>query len=179
MDLEIIQSEVVFRGRVFDVRVDQIRLEDGNETALDIVVHGGAVALIPLDEKGRIWFVRQYRHAARRKILELPAGTLEKDEDPVESAHRELREEIGMAASKLDELGRFYLAPGYSTEFMQVYLAQELTPAPLPKDEDEVLYVEKYPIDQVYTMAAQGAILDAKSLAALMLARPYLGLETR
>jgi ADP-ribose pyrophosphatase len=170
----LLESELVYRGRAFNVLREHVQLPDGKTTHLDVVEHVGAVAIVPLDEQGRIWFVRQYRHPARQKLLELPAGTLEADEDPAEGASRELREEIGMAAGKLELLGDFYLAPGYSTERMYIYLATQLEPAPLPADADEFLSVETHPIDKVFAMLSAGQFRDAKSLAALALARPRL-----
>lgn len=164
-----LDTKTVYQGRVFDVRVDNIRLPDGREISLDIVSHSGAVTLVPIDEQGFIWFIRQYRHAAGREILELPAGVIEEDEPPEQCAQRELREETGMAANSLEKLGEFFLAPGYSTEYMYVYLAKGLSPAPLRQDEDEIISTEKIPLKQAYQLAKQGAIQDSKSLAALLL----------
>lgn len=174
MAFETIHSEKVFQGRVFDVRRDRVRLPNGNQTRLDIVEHEPAVTLLPVDAEGRAWLVRQYRHAAGRELLELPAGVVEPGETPEACAYRELREEIGMAAGRLQTAGAFFLAPGYSTEYMYVYIARDLSPAPLEGDEDEVLSVERFPLEQVYRLAAEGEIHDAKSLAALLLARPFL-----
>jgi len=174
MQFEIIQSELKYTGRVFDVRRDQVRLPDGQVTALDIVEHNGAVTMVPVDSDHYIWLVRQYRHAAGVELLELPAGGMEQNEDPFECAQRELREEIGMTSGSMEKVGSFYLAPGYSTEFMHILLARDLSPAPLPGDIDEILHTEKYPISEVYTMVSHGAIQDAKSLAALFLVQPIL-----
>src|SRR5690554_274174 len=136
MAFEILNTETVFNGRVFDVRQDQVRLPNGNSARLDIVAHHPAVTLLPVDEMGRIWFIRQYRHAAGEILLELPAGVVEKGEEPEKSAGRELQEEIGMAASAIEKIGEFFLAPGYSTEYMYVYLATGLSASSLPQDED-------------------------------------------
>jgi ADP-ribose pyrophosphatase len=146
----------------------------GREASLDVVSHGGAVVIVPVDQDGMVWFVRQYRHAAGIELLELPAGTLDLDEAPVECAARELREEIGMAAGTLLELGSFYLAPGYSTEYMYVFLARDLTPAPLAADEDEVLEPEPIAAGRVLAMVGEGIYRDGKTLAALHLARSHL-----
>ncbi len=170
-----LHSEIVYKGRIFDVRQDQVEMPNGKTTFLDIVQHSGAVTLVPIDEQGRVWFVRQYRHPAGKSLLELPAGTLDPGEAPEEAARREIREEIGMAANRLQELGQFYMAPGYSTEFMHVYLATGLSPDPLQGDEDEFLSVEKIHLRNVFEMAAAGEILDGKTLAALLLMRPYYG----
>ena len=174
MSFKTIQSKSVYQGKVFDVRQDQVELPDGHLTALDVVEHNGAVTLIPIDEQGQIWFVRQYRHPAQDELLELPAGTLENNEDPEKCAHREVREEIGMSVGRLEKIGEFFMAPGYSTEYMYVYLARELSPAPLPGDEDEFLQVEKFPIEKVFEMAEQGQFKDSKTLAALYLAQRFL-----
>ena len=167
MSFETIHSEMKYQGKAFDVRQDQVRLLDGQVVHLDIVEHVGAVTLIPVDETGEIWFVRQYRHATGKDLLELPAGTIELGEPPEECARREIREETGMACRELRKVGEFFLAPGYSTEYMYVYLATGLYPDPLPGDSDEFLSVEKIPLDQAYQMAKSGEIQDAKSLVGL------------
>ncbi len=168
------RSEQVFAGRVFAVRRDWVRLPNGQNTALDIIAHHGAVALVPVDAQGRIWFVRQYRHAAGKILLELPAGTLEPGEAPENCAAREIREEIGFAARRLRRLGAFYLAPGYSTEYLHIFLATDLYPAPLPQDEDEFLEPVALPIEEAFALARGGQMEDAKTLAALLLAEPHL-----
>jgi len=118
--------------------------------------------------------VRQYRHAAGLDLLELPAGTRDEDEDPEVCARREIREETGMAAGKLEHLGGFYLAPGYSTEYMHVYLATDLHHDPLEADADEFLSLEAVPLAEALARAARGEIPDAKSLAALLIAQRRL-----
>jgi len=174
MTFELIDSEIVYPGRAFTIRRDRVRLPDGRLTRLDIVEHHGSVVLIPVDEAGNLLFVRQYRHAAAMAMLELPAGTLDEGEQPLACAARELREETGQAARQLEALGGFYLAPGYSTEYMFVFLARGLHPSPLPADADEFLQVESVPLAQALQMADAGKLPDAKSLAALWLARTAL-----
>jgi ADP-ribose pyrophosphatase len=176
MKFDTLQSQPIYQGRAFSVRKDQVRLPDGAETALDIVEHSGAVTILPIDSEGQVWFVRQYRHAAGIEMLELPAGTLEPGEAPENCAHREIREEIGMGAGKLHKIGTFYLAPGYSTEFMHIFLATDLSPAPLEGDIDEFLSVECFSLAQIPTLIQTGAIADAKTLATFQLAEPYLAL---
>jgi 8-oxo-dGTP pyrophosphatase MutT (NUDIX family) len=174
MSFELIRSEPLVNGRAFKIRRDTLRTPDGRETRLEIVDHGGSVVVIPVDEEHNILFVRQYRHAAKVDLLELPAGTRDEEEPHEESAARELREETGMAAGRLQRLGMFYLAPGYSTELMAVFLATELRDDPLQADDDEFLQVEKIPVKQAFEMAEQGELQDAKSLAGLLLARAHL-----
>jgi ADP-ribose pyrophosphatase len=175
MDHELIQSKTIYQGRVFSLRKDEIRLPDGETARLDIVVHPGAVLLLPVDESGQIWFIRQYRHSAGETLLELPAGTLEAGEAVETCAYREIREEIGMSAGQIQKIGEFFLTPGYSTEFLHIFLARGLKPDPLPGDEDEFIQVEPTPIEEAYALAERGQIRDAKTLAALMLAKAHLG----
>lgn len=177
MAFETTRTEPVFHGKVFDVRQDRVRMPDGKLVDLDIVEHNQSVSMVPVDEQGQVWFVRQYRHPAGRELLELPAGVMEDDEPALESAQREIREEIGMAAGQLEEIGRFYLAPGYSTEFMVVFLAMDLRPAPLDQDEDEFITIVKIPLQEALRMAAEGEFQDAKTLASLLLARRKLEKE--
>ena len=148
MSFKLLKSEPLFQGRAFKIRRDTLETPDGNETKFDIVEHGGSVIIIPIDTDGNMLFVSQYRHAAGKDLLELPAGTREDNEPFEECAAREIREETGMAAGTLEHIGDFYLAPGYSTEFMAVFLATDLTHNPLEADADEFLQLEKIPVKQ-------------------------------
>jgi ADP-ribose pyrophosphatase len=174
MPFELIKSETLLQGRAFKVRRDYLKTHEGIETKFEIVEHGGSVVVIPIDAEGNMWFVRQYRHAASTNLLELPAGTRDGHEPFEECAARETREEIGMEAGTLTKVGEFFLAPGYSTEFMGVFLATDLKHNPLDPDADEFLSIEKIPIKKALEMAERGEVLDAKSLAALFLAKPHL-----
>ena len=174
MPYKLLNSEIVYPGRAFTIRRDTLRLPDGHETRLDIVEHIGSVIIIPLDSDGNLLFVRQYRHAAGLDLLELPAGTLDVGEVPYACAHREIREETGMRAERMELIGGFYLAPGYSTEYMNVYLATDLHLDPLEADADEFLSVERIPLSEALALAEQGKIQDAKSLAAFFLAKSHL-----
>jgi ADP-ribose pyrophosphatase len=177
MSFKLLKSEIVYPGRAFTIRRDTLRMPDGRETSFDIVEHVGSVIILPLDADGNLIFVRQYRHAAGLDLVELPAGTLDKGEAPEDCATREVREETGMAAGKLESLGGFYLAPGYSTEYMYVYLATDLRHNPLEADADEFLTVERFPLSEALAMSERGEIQDAKSLAAILLARKHLELQ--
>jgi ADP-ribose pyrophosphatase len=174
MPFELIRSETLLKGRAFSIRRDTLKTPDDRETKYDIIEHGGSVIIVPLDRDGNLIFVRQYRHAAGKELLELPAGTLDEGEDPALCAAREIREETGFASDKLEKIGEFFLVPGYSTEYMHVYLAQELRHDPLEGDADEFLSVETIPLAEAIQMAERGEIPDAKSLAALLLAKPHL-----
>ena len=174
MPFELLKSVTLMQGRTFRIRRDFLKTPDGRETHFEIVEHGGSVIIIPVDEQGNILFVRQYRHATGKHLLELPAGTRDGDEPFEDCAAREIREETGMAAGQLVKIGEFYLAPGYSTEFMGIFLATDLKHNPLAPDADEILSVEKYSVKQAFELAERGEMPDAKSLAALLLARPLL-----
>ena len=174
MTFELIKSENLLQGRTFKVRRDTLKTPDGRETKLEIIEHGGSVVLVPVDAGGNILFVRQYRPAAGLDLLELPAGTREGEEPYEDCAAREIREETGMEAGRLQKVGEFYLAPGYSSEFMAVFLATDLVHNPLDPDEDEFLKVEKVPVSEVTAMFERGEVPDSKSLAAWLLAKPYL-----
>jgi ADP-ribose pyrophosphatase len=174
MVYETINTETVYLGKAFDVRRDQVLLPDGKKTSFDVVVHPGAVTLIPVDSDGRILFVRQFRYAVGEELLELPAGTLDEGEEPQVCAHREIREETGMSAGRLKKIGEFFLVPGYSTEFMHIYLAADLKPDPLPGDEDEFITVEAVEQEKIPELISRGILRDAKSLSAIFLAEPYL-----
>ncbi|MBE7536545.1 MAG: NUDIX hydrolase [Anaerolineales bacterium] len=174
MPFTLLKSTALMQGRAFKIRRDTLRTPDGRETNFEIVEHGGSAVIIPVDDEGNIWFVRQYRHAAGADLLELPAGTRDGDEPFDECAAREIREETGMEAKRLLSVGTFYLAPGYSTELMGVFLATDLQRNPLAPDADEFLSVEKIPVKRAFELAQRGEIPDAKSLAALLMARPHL-----
>jgi len=171
---DTIQINTVYQGKVFDVRNDEVRLPNGKTTMLDIVAHPPAVVIVPLDNEGNIWFVRQYRHAADQIMLELPAGVIDPGEQPDICAQRELREEVGMSANQIQKIGEFYIAPGYSSEFLHIFLASGLQPDPLPGDEDEFLSVERIPTELAFSMVEDGKIQDSKTLASLLLAYPHL-----
>lgn len=170
MKFEVLQRRKIYQGRAFEVESVLLSLPDSRQRDYDLVVHSGAVTVVPVDEAGNIWFVRQFRLGSMSELLELPAGVLEEGEDPREGAAREVREETGMAAGELRRLGEFFMAPGYSTEHMYVFLASGLYAAPLQADWDEFLQVQKIPKGEVYRMARQGELTDGKTLAALFLA---------
>lgn len=170
MNYQILQRDVAYQGRAFEVQRLTVRLPDGNVRQFDLVQHNPSITVIPVTNDGRILFVRQYRMGAEDSLLELPAGVLENGEDPLEGARRELREETGMDAGELKLLGRAYLAPGYSSELMYFYLGRDLLPAPLEQDDDEFLHLESLTIEESLGMARRGEFLDSKTLAAMFLA---------
>ena len=174
MTFDILNRKKRFIGHAFDVSQVEIRLPDGHQRQYDLVEHHDSITILPVDEKGQIYFVTQFRIATEGQLLELPAGVLESGESPLEGAKREIREEIGQAAGKMQELGSFYLAPGYTNEFMTVFLATELYESPLDPDADEFLHVSTLSIPETYNLVHKGIFKDAKTLAALLLAQTFL-----
>jgi ADP-ribose pyrophosphatase len=170
----VLASEQIYEGHLINLRVDQIRTAAGAESVREIVEHPGAIALIALDEAGRVLLVKQYRHAVRAVTLEIPAGTLEPGEEPLAAAQRELREETGYRAGRLARLGGIYTAPGFSTEYIHFFLATQLAPDPLAMDEDEVIDLIHVPLSEAVAMIRAGQIDDGKSVGGLLLAQVWL-----
>jgi ADP-ribose pyrophosphatase len=173
MDFTILDRETTYQTRAFSVQKVNIQLPNDHKRIYDLVVHNDSVTIVPVDQDGNIWFVTQYRLGSESQLLELPAGVMEADEDPSVCAAREIREETGMAAGNLQYLGGFYLAPGYSNEHMEVFLATKLYPAALEPDADEFLKCSKVHFSEAVRMSQTGQIHDAKTIAALMMASPF------
>jgi len=174
MDYKKLGKEQIYSGPVFDLVKVFLQLPDRRERSYDLIEHHGSVTIVPVDDQGRVYFVRQYRVGAGHPLLELPAGVLEQDEDPLVCAERELQEEIGMGAREFKLLGSFFLAPGYTSEHMTIFLARGLYISPLEPDEDEFLEVVTLLIEEVYQHAFSGKIEDGKTLATLLLALPHI-----
>lgn len=171
---KIISSQKVFSGRVFNVTVDTVR--EGELTyQREVVHHHGSAVILPLFDDGTVALVRQYRHPAVRYLLEAPAGTLDEGERPEDGAARELREELGLVAGRLEKLSEFFVSPGFCEEKMWVFLATELTEGRQQPDEDEVLEVVRLPIAEALEMISSSEIQDAKTIIALILAAPRVG----
>ncbi len=168
-DETLLRREYPFRGKLINLRLDHIRTAAGRETAREIVEHPGAIAVVPQLPDGRIILIRQYRRPTETTLLEVPAGTREPDEDAETCARRELEEEIGYRAGRVERLGSFYTSPGFCTEYMDVYLATELSPVEgeTPAEFEEALEIVQ-PAEVPHLFAA-GEPLDAKTLAAVLL----------
>lgn len=165
-----VESKLVYQGRIVNLRVDTVRLPGGRLTTREIAEHSESVCMVPIDEQGNVLMVRQFRKPVEGELLEVPAGGMEPGEDPQAAALRELQEEIGFTAGTLRQLAAFWVTPGWSTEYMYVYLATGLRPASLSPDYDENITVERVPMGQVPEMIQKGQIKDGKSIAALLLA---------
>ena len=171
---EILSSETIYKGKVFDICVDEVR-EGDVEYQRDIVVHPGSAVIVPIFGDGTVALARQYRHAAGKELLEVAAGTLEEGEDPMAGAARELEEEIGVTAGKIEKLCEFYVSPGFLTEKMHVFLATDLTEVGQKLEDDEILTVERHTFPALYEMIGNGEIEDAKSIVGIILAGSRAG----
>lgn len=171
---KIISSQKIFDGRVFNITVDTV--SEGELTyQREVVHHRGSAVIIPIHDDGTVVLVRQYRHPAVRYLLEAPAGTLSDGERPEAGAARELQEELGLIAGRLDKLSEFFVSPGFCEEKMWVYLATELSEGTQGLDDDEILDIVRMPIAEALEMITSGEIQDAKTIIGLMLAAPRVG----
>lgn len=171
---EIVSTETVYKGKVFDVQLAQIR-EGENEYAREIVTHHGSCVIVPVFADNRVALVKQYRHPAKKYLLEIPAGTLNENEAPEIGATREVEEEIGVRAGKIEKLTEFYVSPGFLTEKMHLFLATDFTETKQNLDEDEFLSIEKFSFEQIFEMIKNGEIEDAKTMIGVILAGAKLG----
>ncbi|HZO91698.1 MAG TPA: NUDIX hydrolase [Chthonomonadaceae bacterium] len=170
----VIGSETIYSGKIVHLRVDTVRLPDGSQSKREIVAHKGAVCIVPVLEDGTVLLVRQFRLAAGKALLEIPAGTLEPGEDPDACAARELEEETGYRAAHFRPLFQSYLAPGYSTELIHAYLATGLTESQARTDADENIELVRLPLVEAEQKAIDGDLQDAKTISALLVARRLL-----
>ena len=166
-DERIVNSKTLYEGSVFDLRLDTVEL-DGHTYQREIVVHPGAVAMLPFDADGRLILVEQYRAGSNQKMLEIPAGGLTPGEDWEAGARRELQEEIGMIPDTLEVLGDMWVAGSYSTEMIRIFIARGLKPSKLSGDMDERIKVIPMPFEQALEMAHRNEITDSKTLIGLM-----------
>jgi ADP-ribose pyrophosphatase len=174
METKVLKRTPLHRGRVFTLTRESITLPNGATVDLDIIRHPGAAAMVPLKESGSLVMVRQYRHAIGEYIWEIPAGTLNPHESPLECAKRELIEETGYAADRWENLGAIIPVPGYSDEKIHIFLARALRPALQNLDPDEILRVREVPFEEAFGMIESGDIKDSKTIASLFLARNRL-----
>jgi len=162
-----ISSRHIYDGRILNLRVDEVKIENGKSTSREIVEHRGAAAIVPLLTESEVILVRQYRYAVSAELLEIPAGTLEPSEDPEDCAKRELEEETGYTCRTISKVLECFVAPGYSTERIHIYLAKGLTKTRMRTEEDENINVETFPFEEALDKIRSGEIQDAKTIAGL------------
>jgi ADP-ribose pyrophosphatase len=163
-----VASQRVYEGRLVNLRVDIVRLGNGRLTEREIVEHPGAVAVVALDEDDNAILVRQFRRAAEKELLEIPAGTLEAGEEPIACAQRELKEETGYRAERLEQVGSFYPSPGFCTEHIYLYLATGLQKGRSAPEDDEAIEIVSISLSDIPAMVSQGEICDGKTIAGLL-----------
>ncbi|MBK9766141.1 MAG: NUDIX hydrolase [Chloracidobacterium sp.] len=170
---QTLSSATLYKGKIFDLRVDDIR-EGDIEYKREIVVHKGSAVIVPIFDDGTVALVRQYRHAAGKFLLELPAGSLEIGEDALVGAIRELEEEVGVIAGRVEKLTEFYVSPGFVTEKMHLFLATDLTETEQNLDGDEIIELERIALPRALDMIDGGLIEDAKTIIGLTLSATKL-----
>lgn len=167
---KFVSAEAIFDGKIIKVHRDTIILPNKKKATREVVDHPGAIAVVPILDDGRIVMVKQYRYPIKEITLEIPAGKLDMDEDPLDCVVRELREETGYEAKHIEKLTSIYTAPGFSNEIIHIYVAKELTMKETCPDEDEFIDVIAYKREEIKTKIANGTINDAKTLVGLLLA---------
>jgi len=174
MSAKINNRITIYQGKVFELIRENITLENGTTTDVEFIEHPGAAAVIPFLDDGRILLLKQYRHALKTYIWEIPAGTLDPHEKIIDCAKRELIEETGYSANDWQKLGEITPVPGYSDERIHIYLATKLQPAEQHLDADEVIQVQEVEFKDALEMIGKGIIQDAKSIAGLFMASAWL-----
>ncbi len=162
-----LSSQLAYDGRAVKLRVDTVRMSSGRETTREIVEHSDCVAIVAIDADDNVLLVNQFRKPVEKELLEIPAGGIDSDEDPVTTVRRELREETGYLPRKVKRLGGFYSAPGFCTEYLYLYLATDLTPGQLYAEDTESIELVRVPVSEIPSLIASGRICDAKSIAGL------------
>jgi len=163
----LISSDIKFSGHVFDVKIDKISLNQ-KETFREVVIHHGGAVVLPLTEQGKVVLVNQYRYPLEKRVLELPAGKLNLNEDPQFCAVRELKEETGYTAGHIEKLGSIYTSPGFCTEELHIYLANNLKSGEHNREDGELdMYLVELSIDEIIELIKNGEIKDAKTLSGI------------
>ena len=172
----ILSTETIFDGRIVHLKIHTVQLPDGGTSKREMIHHQGAVAIVAVDDKQHVLLVKQFRLGANRETIEIPAGILEPNEDPLEAVTRELREETGYRPLNIELLGGMYVAPGYTTEYIHLYYASGYEKAPLEQDADEFVEPLRVPLVEAVEMVERGAINEGKSMVALLKIARKLGI---
>lgn len=168
MNFRVKESNKIFSGRVFDIKVDNIVYDSGNEDVREVIIHNGGAVVVPITDQGNIILVKQYRYPFNEFMLELPAGKLELGEDPRNCASRELTEETGFSSENINLLGRVYTSPGFCTEILYIYSANNLQLGDHNRDEGEQgMKVCQMSLDEVNDLISDGKIVDAKTISGI------------
>lgn len=171
---QVISSRSLYKGRVVNLRQDEILNADKKSVSREVVEHSGGAAVLAVNNNGEAYFVKQYRHPVRENLLEIPAGKLDPGENPLECATRELAEEVGVKATKMLEIAAYYSTPGFTSEKLYLYIATDIEFVSRQHQEDEDLEIYLIPLKEAISMAKRGEITDGKTLIALLLAEDIL-----
>lgn len=174
IECKTISREEIYKGKIISLVKDTITLPNGKTAIREVILHNGASAIVPIDDEGNILLVRQYRQPIQKELLEIPAGLLEKGEEPLECAKRELEEETGYKAKEFSHLCSMYSAVGFSTEKIHIFLATGLYEGKQSLDEDEFVNVEKYSLDEAIDMILDGRIEDGKTVSGILAAKKLM-----
>jgi ADP-ribose pyrophosphatase len=169
MNFKVTKSEIVFHGKVFDVRVDEIEYsETGNKSYRQVAVHPGGAVVVPVKDDGKIILITQYRYPQNEIVLELPAGKLEKGEDPMLCAKRELTEETGYTATDISKIGKIFTTPGFCSEVLYIFLAEGITPGNHAREEgEEDIQLVELTIEEIEEKIKSGEIVDGKTISGI------------
>lgn len=170
-----LSEDTIFTGRIITVKQRQVQLENGGLRDRELVFHPGGAAVLPVDDEGNVYLIRQFRAPFGEQVLEIPAGKLERGEEPFSAAKRELAEETGFTAAHYFDLGQMWPTVGFCNEKIYIYMATGLSAGQTHPDEDEFISVVKMPLETAWNMCMEGGIVDAKTLVALLKARRLLG----
>ena len=174
INYRLTKSEVLFRGKVIDLKVDEIEYESGNKGTREVAIHPGGAVIIPIKNDGKIIMVRQFRYPLQKTILELPAGKLDENEDPFVCAFRELEEETGFKSNNIVKLGSIYTSPGFCTETLYIFAAKDLKAGNHNREEGEYgMEVIYYSLNEIDAMIKSGDLKDSKSISAIQMYKLY------
>ncbi len=167
-NFEIVESEIIFRGKVFEIQVDKIKYDSGNTAPREVVLHNGGAVVLAKTESGKIILIKQFRYPFKEELWELPAGKLEKGEDPLVCAGRELKEETGYSAKRITKLGSIFTSPGFCREELHIFYAEGLTEGNHAREEgEEGMTVHEFSPEEITQMIMKGEIKDSKTIAGM------------
>jgi len=169
-------TKTIYDGKILELHTDTVELENGNQALREVIIHHGGVGILPVDDQNNLLLVRQFRYPTGAELLEIPAGKMERGEDPVQCGIRELEEEVGCRAAVFESMGAMWPTPAYDTELDHLFYAEGLTPAKQHLDEDEFLDVVRLPLQEAVDMVLRNEIPDAKTQVAIL---KYAALKAR